>query len=115
MKTNKENGENLYLCRCVRWDWYDNSTIKIFDAFNNTLMHLDEWQTMIFYMADGSTNLESIIGSYLSRRGQLTEHEFIQKLRSTRDNLVHELHVIELSENKKCLEAVYELPASHSD
>lgn len=115
MKTNKETDEKLYLCRCVRWDWYDNSTIKICDAFNNTLIHLDEWQTMIFYMSDGSTNFESIVGSYLSRRGQLTEHEFIEKLRSTRDDLVHELHVIELSEHKTCLESIYELPIVKDD
>ena len=115
MISNKETGEKFYLCRCARWDWYDNSTIKICDASNNTLIHLNEWQTMIFYMADGSTSFESIVGSYLSRRGQLTEQEFTEKLRSTKDALVHELQVVELSEHKKCLESTYELPASQND
>jgi len=71
-----ELGKGSYLCRCSIWDWHDNSTSKIMDENGNYIARLDEWQTLVFFMADGSNDIEEIIDTYIDRRGKLTEYDF---------------------------------------
>ena len=56
-----------FLARCVRWDWHDDAFIDILDDLGQPVATLDEWQTLVFYKADGSHSLEMILDWFPSQ------------------------------------------------
>lgn len=98
-----------YIGRCSMWDWYDNSTIKVVDDKGGLIVRLDEWQTLVFFMADGSNDIEDIIASVLNRRGKLSTKEFRGKILASANELTNNLQVVKLFDKKKSIDYKYEL------
>jgi len=100
-----------YLSRCALWNWYNNSFIVIMDENGAQKLVLDEWQTMIFYMADGMTSLNELIASLMSRREDgITEQEFIDRVVATANELITDHCFIRLLEVKGSNEDRFDTP-----
>ena len=50
-----------YFARCSMWKWHGNDRIDILDDEGNTVSTLDQWQTMVFFHAEGVSTVERFI------------------------------------------------------
>lgn len=104
------NLKGKYLARCALWDWHDNSTIDITDDQNHVNAHLDEWQTLVFFEADGNITVEEIIASLSAKyEGQLPK-DYNAKIIDSTKKLIEEIKGVELWDHKEDLPYYYEWP-----
>ena len=107
--------KDKYLAKHALWNWHDNSTIDIVDADNNVLIHLNEWQALVFFEADGSTTTERLIYSLLTTYKNLNEEDLRKTIVDSAEQLVFELNVVELRSEKDDLPYCFDLPLNKQD
>ncbi len=111
----KSGLEGRYLARCTLWNWHDNSTIDIIDLENNVIFHLDEWQTMVFFEADGNITAEALVSSLQAKYHGRVPQDFNDRVFISTEELAYKFKVIELWSHKDDLPYYFELPLAEQD
>ncbi len=105
----------MYLARCVPWDWHDEGTVDIFDEQGNVTGTLDDWQTLVFHEADANTTVGELI-AMLKRRPPVDANgepvDPTESVMAALGALTGELRAVELRDDKSELDSDHNLPLS---
>ena len=112
----KKIGKNIWegkiLAKCSLWDWHDSKRIDVLDNKGKRLFSLDEWETFVFYAADGNNTLNDILKLFptLYKNKDMIPKGYEKKILSAAEVLFLKKNLVELWDRKENLPHQFELP-----